>query len=832
MSRVQILLFGIALLISFEMVGGVDKSKFSKCDTSSFCTLLRSKSDVQIFKVDDYEEHGEFVISDGNERYLAKLEMLEKDIVKFKVQIDSAVDTVMEDFLPKHKTSSLSLVQPVGKNWLSYSTGSILVKVKLDSILLEFIDISTGEMIVVIDEQWIRKNLNIGKDEENQEPRNEEQIPEPVHIKATFPNSKAFYGIPEHADSFALKSTNDGDPYRLYNLDVFEYELNSTMALYGSIPYLISFSSYGVAGLFWNNPSETWIDVMNKTEVEVISEFGNIEFYVLFDKTFAGLQEKYANLTGPPQLPPLFALGYHQSRWNYNDEKEVLEIDDRFDKEGIPYDVIWLDIEHTDKKRYMTWNSDAFPNPDGLLRSLDGKGRKLVTIVDPHIRVDESYSLYSSLAQKGFAVKDKRGGVFEGECWPGKSVWVDFVNPDASAWWASLYKDYAKAKNHFIWNDMNEPSVFNAKEITFPKENLHSIHSTGHSTIMHAKIHNIYGALMHRATFKGLEQRKTRPFVLSRSFYAGSQRYGAVWTGDNKASWDHLAASVPMILSLGIVGLPFAGADVGGFFGDPEPELLVRWYQTGALQPFFRGHAHIETKRREPWLFPEPYYTAMKDALRLRYKILPYLYTLFFEAYSKGTPIMRPMIQEFPSQGQFLEVDDQYMLGPFLLHKPITQPNAKNVVVSLPKDDTLWYDFFKGRFINQDVVISDPKLNESILLVKGGSIIPLKMRPRRNSQTMKNDPYTLLVAPDSREEAHGQLYFDDGETFNYQSGKYSHFAFKLSGKHFTISPIKHGYKEGENLIEKIMVYLREEKVIIYETSINLNDIGKPLEFDF
>jgi mannosyl-oligosaccharide alpha-1,3-glucosidase len=824
------LLFGLSIFL-YGMSFGVDHSKFSKCNNDSFCSLLRNTPKSDTFKIDAFDELGEFVISDGKEQYLAKLEMLQEGIIKFKIQVDLAVDVVMQDFMPKQSSlSCFRLIQPIEENRLGYQSGKSLVRVQKEPILIEVIDLDSEILHISIDELWIKKNFDFSeKDDEEQELEKDQTI-EPVHIKANFPDSKSFYGIPEHADSFSLKPLINRDPYRLYNLDVFEYELNSTMSLYGSIPYLISLSSKGLVGLFWNNPSETWIDIKTKEEIKVVSEFGNVEIYILLDKTFAGLQEKYINLTGPPQLPPLFALGYHQSRWNYNDEREVLEIDERFDKEGIPYDVIWLDIEHTDGKRYMTWNSDTFPDPKGLLESLDKKGRKLVTIVDPHIKVDENYQLYKTLAQKGFTVKNKRGGVFEGDCWPGKSVWVDFVNPEAADWWTSLYNDYAEAKNHFIWNDMNEPSVFEGKEITFPKENLHTIQSTGHSTIMHAKIHNLYGALMQRATFKGLEVKKTRPFVLSRSFYAGSQRFGSVWTGDNKASWDHLAVSVPMILSLGVAGLPFAGADVGGFFGDPDPELMVRWYQTGSLQPFFRGHAHIETKKREPWLFPEPHFTAMKEALKLRYKILPYLYTLFYEAHTKGIPVMRSMIQEFPNHEQYLDVDNQYLLGSSLLHRPITEPNPKNIDTFLPEDDNLWYDFFKGRVIKQKKFTFTPKLNETILLVRGGSIIPMKMRPRRNSFTMKNDPYTLLLAPDSKDQAIGRLYYDDGESFDYQSGNFSHFEFKFSGNQFSITPLHQGYKRGNNSIEKIIIYLKENKVVIFETAINLNEVVKPLEF--
>lgn len=324
-------------------------------------------------------------------------------------------------------------------------------------------------------------------------------------------------------------------------------------------------------------------------------------------------------------------------------QEDFLEVNANFDKHQIPLDNLWLDIEHTQGKKYFTWDMAAFPDPEEMISSLIE--RKTVVIVDPHLKKDDAYPLYVQLREEAeLAVSNPGTGaqIFEGDCWPGQSIWPDFVNPLTRIWWRKQFllgTHPGQTNSTFIWNDMNEPSVFSGPEITMNKDLRH----VG-GTVEHRDVHNIYGHYMQRATFEGLLHRKQdqeRPFVLTRAAYAGSQRFGAKWTGDNKADWSHLAVSVPMLLSLSLAGMPFVGADVGGFFGDPDPELLARWYQVGALQPFFRAHAHIDTKRREPWLLPEPYFSTVREAIRLRYRLLPYIYYLFVESARGGKPIVR-----------------------------------------------------------------------------------------------------------------------------------------------------------------------------------------------
>ena len=422
--------------------------------------------------------------------------------------------------------------------------------------------------------------------------------PTSVGMELTFPASRHLFGLPEHASSTQLRATTGegrhyDEPYRLYNLDVFEYELDETMALYGHIPLVVSQSTTtGTAGAFWFNPTETFVDVAEEeappggaaapaSRTHFLSESGIVDLFLLPGPDPAALYGQYARLTGRLALPPMFALGYHQCRWNYRDQADVYAVHGKFEELDYPYDVLWLDIEHTDGKRYFTWDDKAFPDPAAMQKKLGGQGRRMVTIIDPHIKRDNGYYIHKQATSRGLYIKDKKGEKdYEGWCWPGSSSYLDFTQERVRQWWAEQFQ-YSKYKGStpdlFTWNDMNEPSVFNGPEVSMQKDLLNL------DGLEHREWHNLYGMLFHRATAEGLIQRNeghnVRPFVLSRSFFAGSQRYGAIWTGDNEAKWSHLAIAAPMLLSLNVGALSFVGADVGGFFGNTDAELMTRWMQ-------------------------------------------------------------------------------------------------------------------------------------------------------------------------------------------------------------------------------------------------------------
>lgn len=652
--------------------------------------------------------------------------------------------------------------------------------------------------------------------------------PSSVGIDFAFPGYEFVYGIPEHADTLALKSTKGTDPYRLFNLDVFEYEVGNPMALYGSVPVMLAHNEKRTLGLFWLNAAETWIDIgsniadknmfsklvdfvkgdkdIPQIDTHWFSESGIIDVFMMLGPKPTDVFKQYAKLTGTTPLPPLFALGYHQSRWNYNDEQDVANINAGFDEHDIPLDVIWLDIEHTDGKRYFTWDHMRFPTPEEMINNLTAKGRKLVAIVDPHIKRDDGYHIYREGRDLGYFVKTKDGNDYEGWCWPGSSVWFDFINPEIRKFWASKFSltEYkGSTLDLFTWNDMNEPSVFNGPEITMYKDARHF------GDWENRDVHNIFGLYVHQSTIEGQllrSENQHRPFVLSRAFFAGSQRFGAVWTGDNTGEWSHLKISLPMVLSLNIVGLTFSGADVGGFFKNPDAELLSRWYQAAAFQPFFRAHAHLDTRRREPWLYTSEHMKAIRQAIRVRYLLLPYWYTLFFNAERDGGPIVKPLWVEFPAEKATFSIEDGHMLGSAILVHPVTDIGSVGVNVYLPGPDQLWYDidtykmYSGGNNLYQTV-----DLQKIPVYLRGGFIIPVHERIRRAAILSAHDPYTLLIILDKQGQAKGDLYHDDFYTFDYKKGQYIHREFIYANNKLTSRNLNDYQFPTDVWIERIQI---------------------------
>lgn len=633
--------------------------------------------------------------------------------------------------------------------------------------------------------------------------------PMSVGLDFTFEGFDHVYGLPEHADSFALRSTvGSSDPVRMYNLDVFEYEVDNVMALYGSVPLMLAHSESRTVGVLWLNAAETWVDIEpnskqgvlssvvdfvkrspppNHRETHWFSENGLIDTFFLLGPGPKDVMRQYRSLTGTTPLPPMFSVAYHQSRWNYNDQDDVRSVDAGFDEHNIPYDALWLDIEHTDGKKYFTWDPFKFSQPEQMIRNLTAKGRRMITIIDPHIKRESGYHIHSEATERGYYVKNKDGGDFEGWCWPGSSSYLDFLNPEVRQWWASKFAldQYKGSTEHlFTWNDMNEPSVFNGPEVTMHKD---CVHTGGWE---HRDIHNMYGMFLPMSTYMGHLLRsghKLRPFILSRSFFIGSQRYGAVWTGDNDADWKHLRVTVPMLLSLSVAGISFCGADVGGFFRNPDSELSVRWYQAGAYQPFFRAHSHIHTKRREPWSFGPETLELVRGALYQRYALLPLWYTLFFENERTGVPPLRPLWMEFPQDKAGFATDDEHLVGNALLVHPVTEAGATKVSVYFPGENEVWYDVETWEKFDGLSTVSIPvTLSKIPVYQRGGTIIPKKERIRRCSALTKDDPYTLQVAlPKEGKPAEGTLYIDDGATFDYKKGDLLYLKFKFADNTLT-----------------------------------------------
>ena len=733
-------------------VESVDRGNFKTCNEASFCRRLRgagegSKSPYSVspdtLEIDESAGTVRALIvnsesEDPNNPVKLRLELfaLEGGIIRFKVNeaypIKERVEVpyaLVEDIPPQTRfkiiskgDSSLTIQcdsedQNKEKNQVVLSYDPF----KLDFFMDDRLIVSANSRsLFTFEHMRTKSDQDVWEETYKSHRDSRPNGPTAIGMDFSFTNFTNIFGLPEHADNFDLDdTTTGGEPYRLYNLDVFQYELNERMALYAAVPFVMAHKSDSTVGLLWLNAAETWVDVKKtgtggggvmetlgfgsseqkipSVETHWISESGIIDTFIMLGKSPKQVSSQYAKLTGVTPLPPFFALGYHQCKWNYRDEADVADVNAKFDEYDIPADVIWLDIEHTDGKRYFTWDPVKFATSTDMINNVASVGRKMVTIVDPHIKVDNSYHIYKNALDADIYVKREDGSNFEGWCWPGNSAYADFFLPKAREYFAEQYKleNYkGSTLDLYTWNDMNEPSVFNGPEVTMHKD---AVHNNG--LWEHRDVHNAYGHVNVMATHAGHLARSNneqRPFVLSRSGFAGTQRYAAIWTGDNAAEWGHLKASIPMCLSLSISGISFVGADVGGFFGNPDGELMMRWYQTGAFQPFFRSHAHLDSKRREPWLFGEPWTSRIRAAIRNRYTLLPLWYTLFYENEQTGIPPMRPLFYEFPEESNLFAKEDEYMVGNSLLIRPVTDAGATSADVHLPKG-ALWYNYFTGK---------------------------------------------------------------------------------------------------------------------------------------
>lgn len=673
--------------------------------------------------------------------------------------------------------------------------------------------------------------------------------PESIGLDFTLNNFTHLYGVPEHADTFNLKDTTSNEPYRMFNVDIFEYDLDSRMPMYGSIPLLLAVKPEASVGIFWINGADTFVSIEksdDRSSSHWVSENGVLDFMIIIDRTPELVNKNYGLITGYSVLPQMFALGYHQCRWNYNDVRDVLEINELMDTHQIPYDTIWLDIEYAESKKYFTWLPENFPDPNLMLEKLDRTGRNLVVIVDPHIKT--GYNVSDGLVAKKITMNNFENETYYGHCWPGESVWIDTLNKNSQQYWDLLFQwgSYfmgKEATNIHLWNDMNEPSVFNGPETTSPKDNIHA------GGWEHRSIHNLYGLSYHEATYDSLLKRqensnRQRPFILTRSYFSGSQRTAAMWTGDNMCRWDHLKASIPMILTSNVVGMPFAGADVGGFFGNPSEELLTRWYQTGIWYPFFRAHAHIDSLRREPWMPGDPYTSIIRDAIKLRYSLLSVIYTAFREASLTGAPIIRPLFYDNLENQESYDIEDEFFVGNSgLLVKPVTDEGVSSIDIFIPSTEK-YYDFTNGVYTGNVIQLKEPRyiskevtLEDTPVFLRGGSIIERKERYRRLSKLMRNDPYTLIIALDDTCGAHGKLYIDDGESFAYENGEYLDIIFSLHGGfklHSQVkSPDENFQKSITAGIEKIIILsdrLSKAQEIIIEQ--NGNEIASNYTLDY
>jgi alpha-glucosidase len=474
---------------------------------------------------------------------------------------------------------------------------------------------------------------------------------------------------------------------------------------------------------------------------------------------------RYTDLTGKAPLPPLWALGYQQSRYSYMSADEVRKIAATLRKDRIPTDVIWLDIDYQDRNRPFTTNRKTFPDLKKLVADVAGEGFKLVAITDLHIAYapNQGYAPYDSGIAGDHFLKNPDGGLYVAPVWPGPSVFPDFTRAKTRAWWGSLYKDFVADGIAGFWNDMNEPAIFETPTKTMPLDTVHRIEGDGFATrtASHAEIHNVYGMENSRATHDGLLTLRpnVRPFVMTRASFAGGQRYAVTWTGDNSSSWDHLKLAVQQMLSLGLSGFAWSGADIPGFTGGASPELATRWFEIGAFTPVFRGHSAKDTPRAEPWVDGPAHLAIRRKFIEERYRLLPYLYAVAEESARTGDPVMRPTFYDYPRMEKAsCDQSMAFTVGADLLVAAPPKPESPYAYdVCLPAKG--WYDYWTGAPVMAEKVKETPKLDRLPVFVRPGAIIARQPLVQSTAETPKG-PLELHVYPG--EDCRGEIYLDDG----------------------------------------------------------------------
>ena len=581
-----------------------------------------------------------------------------------------------------------------------------------------------------------------------------------------------------------------GRGYVNWNTDKFAYGTDDD-PLYSSIPFYIGLHHELMYGIYFDNSSRTQFNfgASNDRFASFSADTGEMNYYFIAGNSVGEIIKSYTHLTGRMPLPPLWSLGYQQCRYSYYPDREVTNLAENFRARDLPCDAIVLDIHYMDAYKIFTWDKNNFPNPKAMIASIKKLGFETVVICDPGIKIEDGYEAYESGKKENVFVKYPDGTNYAGQVWPGWCNFPDFTNPKTRAWWATHFKEYVDLGVEGFWNDMNEIATWGnvlPDLIEFDMDG---------QQVTAREARNVYGMMMSRSTYEGTKKllKNKRPFNLTRSGYAGIQRYAAVWTGDNVAYDGHMMAGVRLVNSMGLSGIAFTGYDIGGFVGNADEKLFARWISIGAFSPFFRGHSMINSRDSEPWSYGEKVEEISRNYMKLRYRLLPYLYSLFYEASQTGMPINRSLAIDFPFDEKIYDgrYHNQYLFGPAILVAPV-ESNKDLTKVYLPEGN--WFEFLTDtpHHGNQEMTVDCP-LDQLPLYVRGSSIITMREASGSNTHDHGDTLEIHLYKGNSNNTS--LLYEDDGISFDHESGKFSkhHLSYHATEKRFSISKQEGNY---------------------------------------
>ncbi len=557
-----------------------------------------------------------------------------------------------------------------------------------------------------------------------------------------------------------------GNYFVNWNSDVPAYASNAD-PLYSTIPFFIGIHSKRVYGIFFDNTYKSYFNFGGGADEELFhfgADDGDMNYYFFGGSTVESILKDYTALTGRTPMPPLWSLGFQQSRWGYDSQEQLLTIAKTFREKKMPADVIVSDINYMDNYKVFTWNPTNFQNVKAMNTQMKGMGFDMVTIIDPGIKIEKGYTAYEEGVAKNLFAKYPDGRTYVGHVWPGRCHFPDFVKPATQRWWGQSFKSsYVDNGVRGFWNDMNEPAAWGRE---FP--NLIEF-GEGKDKATLYKVKNAYGLLMSKATYEGTKalMNGQRPFVLTRAAYAGIQKYSAQWTGDNVSSDEHMMLGFRLLNSMGVSGVPYVGMDIGGFIGNPSPDLFIRWMSLGVYSPLFRNHTHIGYNYREPWLFGETNTYTIRRILEQRYQMLPYLYSSFYQSHTTGLPVNRmlPIHYTYDEKVYNSKVENQFLFGENILVAPV-ESNKQTVEVYFP-GSTKWYrlsndEVFEG---GSSRFVAAPLSNLPVF-VKEGAIVPMQSVIQHTKE--KGDGILRLHIWKGTTPTAFVYYEDDGETYDYE----------------------------------------------------------------
>jgi alpha-glucosidase len=739
-------------------------------------TELEFKGDLYPSKIISYEHDVDSIFFNTDNSVVLKITILRDSMIRFRYTTKGYFSNDFSYAIDKSHSHGYNYLEVTEEtDYYQIQTSKVICKIQKIDVRVSILDLNGN--VLLEDElgfHW-EESYEFGGNI--------------VKMSKASKEGECFYGLGDKATQMNLKGK------RLENFATDQYAFQKDQEpLYKVVPFYIGLQNKQAYGIFFDNTFRTFFDFCHERRnvTSFWSEGGEMNYYFIYGPQMEDVVTSYTDLTGKPELPPLWALGYHQCKWSYYPESNVKEITAKFRELKIPCDAIYLDIDYMEGFRCFTWNKEYFPDPKRMVAELAEDGFKTVVIIDPGIKIDKEYSVYQEALEKDYFCKRADGPYMKGKVWPGECNFPDYTNPEVREWWAGLFKELVSDIGvKGVWNDMNEPAVMEVPNKTFPMDVRHDYDGNPCS---HRKAHNIYGTQMARATYHGVKRfaYPKRPFIITRSAYAGAQRYSSSWTGDNVATWEHLWIANIQVQRMSISGMGFTGSDIGGFAEQPSGELYTRWIQLGVFHPFCRTHSSGDHGDQEPWAFDEEVIDITRKFVNLRYQLLPYLYTMFWQYIEEGIPMLKPLVYYDQNDIQTHYRNDEFVFGNQILVCPILEPNAIGRRMYIPRGQ--WYNYWTNNLVagGKEIWV-DTNYDEIPVFVKAGAIIP-KYPVQQYVGELEFDELTLdLYYKEGKEKS--VVYEDAQDGYDYKKGRYSFLTFRVTGKEKELNIQLH--KEGK-----------------------------------